>query len=351
MNKENTMKAARFYKVNEPLQIDSVSIPSIKEDEVLIKVRAVGLCGSDVSIVYGGYINTSYQPITLGHEASGIVVETGAQVKEWKTGDRVSMTSIVSCNSCPNCLDHNEDLCTKPTLIGVHHDGALAEYLAVPAKNLVRLPDNVSFPIGAIITDAVATPYHALINRASLKEGETLAIYGAGGLGMHAIQIAKMIGVKKIFVVDVREEQLERAKQLGADVTINAKLESPVKRIKQETNGQGVDVAAEFVGNKTTYDQTVDSIKWGGRAVFVGIGPDPLTVGSLKLIQKQISLHGSWGFPKETIETLVEVVSNNRLQLEDSITHTFNLDQANTALEYLHKKIENPIRIIITLPE
>lgn len=345
------MKAARFYELKEPLRIESIPVPVIKDDEVLVQVKAVGLCGSDVSIAIGGYIKTTQNPITLGHEASGVIVKVGNQVKDWMPGDRVSLFPGVKCRSCYNCLSGNEYHCTNAETMGVNRDGALAEYIAWPARSLVKLPENLPFTIGAIITDAVATPYHALKYRGALEKGESIAIYGAGGLGMHAIQIAKLLGAGKIIAVDVREEQLERAKKAGADITINADLENPVKRIKEETKGQGVDLAAEFIGNKNTYDQTINSIRWGGRAVFVGIGPEPISVKPLKLIERQLDIRGSFGFRINTISELANLISEGQLDMKDSITHTFTLEEVNTALEYLHKKIENPIRVLVTFPE
>ncbi|WP_161949658.1 alcohol dehydrogenase catalytic domain-containing protein [Bacillus dakarensis] len=347
---QKTMKAARFYELKEPLKIESIPVPTIKDDEVLVQVKAVGLCGSDVSIAIGGYIIPTQNPITLGHEAAGVVVEVGSQVEDWKPGDRVSLFPGVKCRSCFNCLSGNEHRCTNAQTMGVNRDGALAEYIAWPAKSLVKLPDNLPFTIGAIITDAVATPYHALKYRGGLEKGESIAIYGAGGLGMHAIQIAKFLGAGKIIAVDVREEQLERAKKAGADITINAEVENPVKRIKEETNGQGADISAEFIGNKVTYDQAISSIRWGGRAVFVGIGPEPVSVKPLKLIQRQLDLRGSFGFRIDTIRELAKLAAEGQLELESSITHTFTLEEANKALEYLHKKIENPIRVLVTFP-
>lgn len=351
VNQQTMMKAARFYEVNEPLKIEMIPVPEIKEDEVLVKVQAVGLCGSDVSIVYGGYIKTSHNPITLGHEASGIIVKTGSKVGNWKPGDRVSIFPGVKCMECYNCRSGNEHRCTNAQTFGVHRDGALAEYIAVPERSLVSLPDDLPYTIGAIITDAVATPYHALKNRAQLKEGDSVAIFGAGGLGMHAIQIAKLLGAGKIIAVDINEVQLKRAKEAGAHITINAQLEDPVKRIREETNGQGVDVAGEFIGKKITYDQTINSLRWGGTGVFVGIGPGPISVRPLKLIQKQLNLVGSIGFTIDTISQLAELASKGKLQLEDSITHIFTLDEANKALEYLRDKTDNPIRVLVVFPE
>lgn len=350
MTLPSNMTAARFYEVNEPLRLEEVPVPEIQEDEVLVQVKAVGLCGSDVHIVFEGVTPTPYIPITLGHEPCGVVAATGARVEGWEEGDRVSVTPVLFCSSCRNCIAGHTNICLSRRMVGIQAEGALAEYLAVPAKNLVRLPENVPFTVGAIITDAVATPFHALIERAALKAGETVAIYGVGGLGIHAVQIARLIGARKIIVVDPREEQLERATEMGADLTIDPRESAPVEAILEATGGLGVDVAAEFIGLQETIAQSVESVMRGGRVLVVGLGPDRIDiVPPTILVRDQISLLASYAFTKLDIEHLVDLTAAGRLDLEASITHTFPLDEVNEALRYLHEKVENPIRVAVEI--
>src|SRR5215207_6495692 len=331
------MKAARFYEVNEPLRVEEVPVPEVQEDEVLVQTRAVGLCGSDIHIVFEGVTPTAFTPITLGHEPSGELAHTGTRVEGWEEGDRVTVDPVLFCGSCRNCITGHTEICLTRRLIGIQAEGALAE--------------NVPFTVGAIITDAIATPFRALVDRAVLKVGESVAIYGVGGLGLHAVQIARLLGAAKIFVVDPREEQLERAKRLGGDVTINPEENSPVEAILEATGGLGVDVAVELVGLEQTVAQAVESLARGGRAVVVGLGPDAIkTVPPTVFVRDQISLLGSYAFTKRNVEQLVDLAAAGRLDLEGSITHTFPLDEVNKGLEYLHEKIENPIRVAITLP-
>lgn len=345
-----TMTAARFHEVNEPLQLEEVSVPEIREDEALVQVKAAGLCGSDIHIVFEGVTPTAFKPITLGHEPAGVVAATGERVEDWEEGDRVAVTPLLFCSSCRNCIAGYTNICLKRKMVGIQAEGALAEYLAVPAKNLVRLPDSVPFAVGAIITDAVATPFYALAERATLTAGEIVAVFGTGGLGLHAVQISHLLGAQKIIVVDPREGQLERAREMGADLTIDPQETSPVEAIMEATDGLGVDVAAEFVGLQETISQCVESVVPGGRVVVVGLGPDPINIVPPTIfVRDQVSLLGSYAFTKRTIERLVQLAAAGRLDLEASITHTFPLSEVNTALEYLHEKIENPIRVAVTL--
>ncbi len=344
------MTAARFHEVNEPLQLEEVPVPGIQEDEVLVQIKAVGLCGSDIHIVFEGVTPTPFTPITLGHEPCGVVAATGARVEDWEEGDRVSVTPLLFCSSCRNCITGRTNDCLERKLLGIHANGALAEYMAAPAKNLVRLPEEVPFEVGAIITDAVATPFQALSERAALRAGETVAVYGTGGLGLHAVQISRLIGAQKIIVVDPREEQLQRAREMGADLTINPEETPPVEAVLEATGGLGVDVAAEFIGLQETIAQCVESVVRGGRVLVVGLGPDPINiVPPTVFVRDGISLLGSYGFTKRNIEQLVDLTAAGKLDLEASITHTFPLDEVNEALRYLHEKIENPIRVAVTL--
>ena len=176
-----SMKAARFHEVDEPLRIEEVPVPEVREDEVLVRMRAAGLCGSDVHIVFEGVTPTGFRPITLGHEPAGVIARTGARVMGWEEGDRVSVTSVLFCGSCRNCVTGHTEVCLSRKLVGIHVDGALAEYLAVPAKNLIRLPEAVPFAVGAIITDAVATPFHRSQD-VRLTSAATTVDHGAGTL-------------------------------------------------------------------------------------------------------------------------------------------------------------------------
>lgn len=344
------MQSARFTEVNEPLKIEQIPVPNIKEDEVLVQVKAVGLCGSDIHIAFEGVTPTSYQPITLGHESSGIIAAKGSHVKKWNVFDRVAIKPFIFCGSCHNCIAGHSEVCIDRKVIGIHLDGALAEYIAIPEKNLIHLPEEIPFDVGAIITDAIATPFHAMVERAKLKPGESIVIYGAGGLGLHAVQIASLVGATDIIVVDIRQDQLKRAKELGATHVINPFEKNPVEEIKEKTNGLGVDLVAEFIGLQKTIEEATHLVKVGGRVVVAGLGEEPIKLAApTEFVRKQITFLGSYGFSKNTIRKLVDLVKNDKLRLDNSITHRFTLNEVNQGLRYLHGKIENPIRIVITL--
>jgi 2-desacetyl-2-hydroxyethyl bacteriochlorophyllide A dehydrogenase len=344
------MRAARFYGVGEPLRIDRISVPKLGPEDVLVEMHACGICGSDIHIVYEGVTPTTYTPITLGHEPSGEVFGIGSEVKGWKIGDRVTVNPFLTCGRCINCLSGNPQICLSRRVVGIHSEGGLAEFLKVPAKNLISLPENVPFDQGGIIVDAVATPFHAITNRGNLKAGESVAIFGCGGLGIHGVQIAKISGASLIIGVDAIDLALDRAKKAGADEVIHPRKENPVEKIKELTGGMGVDLAVEFAGLKETIEKAVKSTRVGGRTVVVGLGPDEVNLPPpTQIVRSELSFLGSYGSTTFEIQKVVDLVSSGKLDLSDSITEKFPLEQVNQGLNHLHEKIGNPIRIVVEM--
>jgi len=344
------MKAARFYEVGEHVRIDKIPVPRLGPGDVLVEIKACGICGSDIHIVYEGVTSTAYKPITLGHEPSGVIFGIGSEVKDWKIGDRVTINPFLTCGQCINCLSGNSQICLSRRVIGIHTEGGLAEFLKVPAKNLACLPENIPFDQGGIIVDAVATPFHAITNRGALRAGEKVAVFGCGGLGLHGVQIAKICGASLVIGVDAIDSALERAKKVGADEVINPREENPIGKIKEMTGGMGVDLAAEFVGLKETIEQAVRCIRTGGRMVVVGLGPDEVILPPpTQIVRTELSFFGSYGSTTSEIQSVIDLVANGKLNLSDSITERFPLEEVNKGLDHLYKKIGNPIRIVIEI--
>jgi 2-desacetyl-2-hydroxyethyl bacteriochlorophyllide A dehydrogenase len=314
-------------------------------------VAAVGLCGTDVTIAYGtGSRMVSREVLTLGHETAGTLASLGPDVDGWQTGDRVAVSPIVTCGHCKYCDLGASENCNHAVVLGLGRDGSLAEFVAVPATTLVRLPDEVPAMIGAIITDAVATPYHALLERARLVPGEAIAVFGVGGLGQHAIQIAKLAGAAPIIAVDPRPEQRELAREHGADAVVDGGRPDVVAAVRRANGGRGVDVAADFAGKASSIEAAFSSLTKLGRAVIVGLGTEPVTLPpSMTFAMRQISLLGSGGFSRTTIERIVGLAAAGRLDLTSSISHTVPLEAADQALRMLRDKSE-PVRRVVVLP-
>jgi len=216
------MKAAVFHGPNQPLKIEEVETPKINQDEILVKIKACGVCNTDLHYIDHGVPTFKKPPMILGHEPSGVVAEVGSEVKNFKEGDLVLIPPVFSCGYCPNCRLGRENICFNMLMLGNHIDGAYAEYTKAPAKDCQHLPEDFPLEESSIIADAISTPYHAVKNRAQVKPGDSVIVFGCGGVGINVVQMAAASG-GSVIAVDIVDKKLEIAKQLGAQHTINAK--------------------------------------------------------------------------------------------------------------------------------
>ncbi|GAA0973800.1 zinc-binding dehydrogenase [Acrocarpospora macrocephala] len=346
------MKALRVTRGEAGARLVDVPVPVPRDDEVLIQVTAAGLCGTDVQAAFRPEARLITRPeLTLGHEPAGRIVALGGAVRGWATGDRVAVSSIVICGRCHLCSQGMSEICARGSIIGLNHDGAVAEYMTAPAVNLVRLPDAVTDEVGAILTDAIPTPFHALYQRGRLQPGETVAVFGVGGLGQHAVQLAKAFGAARIIAVDIRAEQLEHARSLGADHAFRADDEQLGDRIREANGGRGVDLAGVFVGSSAAIAAAFRSVGKGGRMVVVGLTDDDLVLPpSAALARREISIIGSGGFRLDTIEQLVALVAAGRLDFSRSVSHVLGLDEAESALDLLRGH-DGSVRRVVVAPK
>lgn len=341
-----TMLAARLIKAGLPLSIDEVPVPEPAPDEVLVKVGACGLCGTDLHLAVAGDIPVERTPITLGHEGAGTVAALGRDVRGLREGDRVVLFPAASCGACRFCLQGRESLCEASKVYGMARDGALAEYVAAPARCSIALPAAVPFDIGAIVTDGVSTPFHALRSRGALRAGETVAVVGCGGLGTHAIMLARLMGAACVVAIDVDAEALARARALGADLTVNPDEEDAAKAVRKRLGG--VDLALEFVGMPQTVELALRVLGKGGRAVVVGVGAGRATLPPLlAFVGREQAVIGSFGMDRCDIVDLFALIAAGRLDLTQSISARYPLPQADAALRHLASKQSGVVRVVV----
>jgi len=262
------MKAIRMVGIDQPLVEFELPTPQIGEKDVLVRVRAAGICHSDVHY-RAGRSPVEPLPLTLGHEVAGVVEQVGARVTYRKPGDRVALHYLVTCGECTFCQSGAEQYCVTGRMLGHFTDGGYAELIAVPERNAVPLPDEISFEQGATLMCASATAFHAL-RKSRLQRGERVAVFGAGGLGISAIQLARVFEAREVYAVDIREENLALAARCGA-IPVNAGKGDAIEAIRSLTGGQGVDVALEMVGLPLTMRQALRSLAVFGRLVIVGL--------------------------------------------------------------------------------
>jgi 2-desacetyl-2-hydroxyethyl bacteriochlorophyllide A dehydrogenase len=341
------MKAARLHRIGEELQIDQVDMPLLRDYEVLVKAQASGICHSDLNY-RDGVSPVGKLPIILGHEIAGIVAKKGSRVGDFAEGDHVCVHYVVSCGKCRFCLSGLETYCEKYQMIGKDVDGGFAEYLAVPEANLLPLPETIPFEQGAILGCAVSTAYHAL-RRGKVKPEDTLVIYGAGGLGVHAIQLAATIlQVTKIIAVDVLDHKLQVAKKLGAKEIINANENDAADAIREFTDGMGADVVIDFVGRRKTIENCISCAGKGGRIVVVGISSEELQISPYStIIGKEIEIVGVNDHLKSELRSLIDLTSSRKLDLSSSITHRVKLEEVNEGIRILRNNAGQPLRVVI----
>ena len=340
------MKAARLHRVGEALKIDRVETPEIGLSDVLVDIKASGICRSDLNY-RDGLAPVAKLPLTLGHEIAGIVSETGERVEGTEEGDRVCVHYIRSCGNCLFCRADRENFCEEYQMIGKDVDGGFAEYIVVPARNVLKLPDTLPFDEACILGCAVSTTYHAL-RRGRIRAGENVVVYGVGGLGAQAIQLAKVFNAGKVIAVDTSDEKLNLAKKLGADEFVNATVEDPAERIGSVTEGKLADLVLDFVGAAKVVEQEIRCVGKGGRLVLVGIGRDDIMISPYKtIIGKEMELIGVNDHLRSELVELIEIIGSGMIDLSTSITHRVHLDEVNSGLRILEERIGNPVRVVV----
>ena len=341
-----SMLAARLHSIGAPLAVEEVPVPAPGPGEVLVRIRACGVCGSDVHM-WRGAVPVRKTPIVLGHEIAGTVAALGPGCEGWRDGDAVIVRAGAGCLGCRPCRAGRDNLCEKQRVLGMDEDGGFAQYAKAPAANLMALPEGIPFEVAAILSDAVATPYHALTDRGGLQPGETVAVFGCGGLGTHAVQLARLLGAGAVIAADVRPGALERATALGADHVVDAGEGEPVKAIRRLTS-DGVDLALECVGRAETIAQAVRSLRSAGRAVVVGMGQEPVSLPPPALFAwREHALLGSFGSTRRDLDAVVALVASGQLDLSRSISAKLPLSQANRALQMLERGEGDPVRIVL----
>jgi alcohol dehydrogenase, propanol-preferring len=350
--KGRTMLAARFHGGPTGLRTERVPWPLPGPGDVVVRVRACGICGSDVHFLEGMPVPAPL-PITLGHEPAGVIEAIGPDVTGWREGDRVAIHVGVGCGACPTCLGGNPSACRMLRSPGLHFDGAFAEAIRVPASCLVAVPEGVSLAAAAVATDCVTSPYHALRCRGCLARGERVAVIGVGGLGAMAVRLAKILGASRVLAVDRSPVALERAAKLGADDTFLVGPEEDAGAKLALASGGGVDLVLECVGRPDTVAAGARALRPGGRLVVVGVCMEALRIDLPQALfcVMELDVLGSFASHVEDLAEVLRLAGEGVLDIEASITHRLGLEDVPDGLEMLRTKRGDPQRIVVELPE
>ena len=354
------MKAANLYKPKD-IKYEEVNLPEIGERDVLVEVKACGICGSDIPRVME--TGTYHFPTIPGHEFSGVISKIGKDIKDISVGTRVTVNPCIPCRKCVYCKSRNYFQCENYDYLGSRSNGGFAEYVKVPADNVVKLPDTVDFEEGSFI-EPLAVALHILNRGLSLffcKRAPTgagthevgagtvplkIAIFGMGPIGNLIAQVASANGAGKIFCVDVIGEKLKIAEEVGLKETINAKETDPVKKVLDSTENLGVDIAVEAAGSEIALMQCIKVVKKSGKVIIVGRSEKninlPWEVFSL-ILRKEITIYGSYGFdfnepPDYPWDECISLISSGKVKIKPLITHRFKLSEAPEVFKMLYER-------------
>ena len=338
------MKAALFKEPKRSLDVTDVDKPKIeKEDDVIIKVAACGLCHTDLGYIDYGVPTFKKPPLILGHEPSGIVEEVGPKVMNAKVGDRV-LIGPITCGDCFFCRNGRENICKSMLMIGNNIDGAFAEYVKVPPRCLIKLPEGLPLKESCVISDAVISPYHAVKERARVKLGDWVAVFGCGGVGINCVQWASLAG-GRVIAVDNMDHKLELAKEIGAVEAINAKkVEKVPKEIRKMTGG-GVDISMECIGNPDVITQAFDSTRDGGTVCVVGYSFKSPPLNAARLMYREMEIKGSVAGLVPDYDAVLDLIKLGKFKVDKLITSRYPLDKINEAFDELRKG--EALRIIV----
>ena len=342
-----TMRAERFYADTKTVVVEDVPTPEPGPGEVLVKVAFCGICHSDLSLINGTF--PAQRPVVIqGHEASGTIAKLGPDVTGWSEGDRVVVAAGRPCGDCPNCRRGDMANCLQMQIMAFAYDGAWAQYTVALAAGLTLVPDNVPLEQAAILADAVSTPYGAVVHTGKVGIGESVGVWGVGGVGTHIVQLARLVGAAPIIAVDINPAVRDRATELGADYAFDSRDPDLKDRIAEVTGGRKLDVAFDAVGLKVTFEQALDCLTVGGRLIGVGMSAESPTVGPTSMFglsRRQVL--GHLGYQNADIETLAKLVSLGRLDLSRSISRVIPLEDIRDGIEMLERAEGNPIRILV----
>jgi 2-desacetyl-2-hydroxyethyl bacteriochlorophyllide A dehydrogenase len=344
------VRAALLREGARALALDEVPDPRPGPGEVLVRVRAAGLCGSDLGFLEGLRLPPGVStPVVLGHEVAGEVAAAGEAAGPWRAGDRVVVNPYGACGACHACRAGRRTICLRPSVVGLHRPGGFAEWVVVRADELHRLPEPVGFAEGALAPDAAGTAYHAVVTRGALQAGESVAVFGAGGLGTHAILLARLLGASPLIVAVRRAAVAPRVRALGADAVVVGEGPDAAREVRRLTDRQGVALALDFTGKPEVVRACVGAVRVGGRAVLVGVGDEALRLpAAAHLVRYELDVRGAYGAEPAEIEAVLGLAAAGRLDLGGSVSRRVPLERIDEAVAALRDRTGDVVRVVVT---
>jgi 6-hydroxycyclohex-1-ene-1-carbonyl-CoA dehydrogenase len=328
------VKAAVFHGGEQPLVIEEWPTPEPGEGEVRVRIAGCGVCHTDLHYIDHGTPTFKTPPLILGHEVSGTIDAAGEGVSADRLGDRVLLPAVLACGQCNACRIGRANICEHSVMLGNNVDGGYAEYIVVRAQDAYPLPEPIPLVEGAIIADALTTPYHAVVHRGRVTPGDWVVVVGCGGIGLNIVQVAAALGAR-VVAIDVAAAKLDWATRLGAEAVIDAGATERVDREVRKITGGGADVAFEAVGRAATQEQALNGLRTGGRLVLVGYSPESLPLNAGRVMFRELEVVGSLGCRPVDYPRVIELARQNRVRVRELVTHRFPLEDVNLALDAL----------------
>jgi len=353
VNIPKTMKAAVLFDLGD-LRVVEVPVPEVGHGETLVKVASVAICGSDPGIIANGWkgypVLGEFIP---GHEFTGTVVRIAPDVVELQVGDRVAVEPHKGCGRCENCLRGYYTTCLNygKAELGHRHygfssNGGYAEYAACHVNTLHKLPDNIDFEHGTMLTGA-GTVLYGYERIGWVVPGETIVVTGPGAIGLMSAHLAKLMGAGRVILTGTREERLAVGRGLGSDITINAREENPVERVMELTHGIGADMIVECTGQPQPAAEALHMVRKDGRISYNGIYHESVTLQLDRVVQWNLKITGPKAEGMWNLSRAIPLMSDGRINLRSLITHTFSLDDINEAFDTFTKRKGNAIKVIV----
>jgi len=310
------------------VEVKDIPVPEPKHDEVLIKIKAAAICGSDLGIYrYSSAYSKMKLPVVIGHEFSGEIAETGSDVQGFKAGDRVLAESVKPCGECSFCKSGMSNLCEKTTLLGIHIDGGFAEYVTVPYKILHRVPDKISYDQAALV-EPLSNAVHFVRDITPFRIDDYVVVQGCGPIGLFSAQLFKLGGAKVLVTgLGVDKLRFDIAEKLGLE-TLNIEEESLEERVMADTDGKGADIAFVAVGAPPAVKQATQIIKKRGTVTVVGIFGNEVPLDMTWIVRRELMIHGAYDAKPENFEQSLDLIARGLVDVDSVLTHNLSLDQA-----------------------
>jgi L-iditol 2-dehydrogenase len=329
-------------------------VPSVGDEDVLVRVRACGICGSDLKIVHHGLPKMPpYGEFIFGHEYAGDVVAVGRTVDEFQVGDRIVVEAHLGCRRCENCIRGHYTACLNygntrrgHRANGMTTNGGLAEYALNHINTLYRIPDGVSYEEAVVVMTA-GSPLFGLQNAGGYFVGETVAVLGPGPIGLMAVQLVRALGATRVILTGTRESRLALGRRLGADVTVNSTDADPVAEVLATTHGKGADLVIDCAGASDTFDQAIRMAKPGGKVLLVGFYRGPVTADVTQAVLRNITIYTERGEGGTSVGRGLALLAAGRIAAQPLVSHRFPLSRVHEAFEVLEKRVGDPMKVII----